>query len=58
MLFRSSQDQYLVVWHGDDDVGGLVDEELEIFGQRLGEVLIFADGFESGDLGAWDGTVE
>ena len=28
-------DEYLVVWHGDDDAGPLVDDEFEIFGQRL-----------------------
>ncbi len=27
--------EYLVVWFGDDDVGPLVDDELEVFGQRL-----------------------
>lgn len=26
--------EYLVVWSGDDDTGGLVDDEYEIFGQR------------------------
>lgn len=27
--------EYLVVWSGDDDSGALVDDEMEIFGQRL-----------------------
>ncbi len=27
--------EYLVVWEGDDNVGGLVQGENEIFGQRL-----------------------
>ncbi len=35
----------VVVWHGDDNTGGLVNNELEVFGQLLGGV-IFADGFE------------
>jgi hypothetical protein len=48
--------QYLVVWQGDDDTGGLVDLEYEIFGKMLG-VLPFSDGFESGDTGAWSTTV-
>jgi hypothetical protein len=26
---------YFVTWFGDDDVGGLMDEEIEIFGQFL-----------------------
>ncbi len=33
--YNGSDDEYLVVWYGDDDVGGLVDNEYEIFGQRL-----------------------
>jgi hypothetical protein len=48
--------QYLVVWCGDDNVGGLVNEEYEIFGRRLG-ILPFADGFESGDTSGWSTTV-
>jgi DNA-binding response OmpR family regulator len=27
--------EYLVVWQGDDDTGSLVDNEFEVFGQRL-----------------------
>jgi hypothetical protein len=33
-------------------VGGLVNNEFEIFGQRYHPVL-FADGFESASLDAW-----
>jgi hypothetical protein len=29
-------DEYLVVWHGDDQAPGLAENEYEIFGQRLG----------------------
>ncbi len=52
-------DQFLVAWEGDDDVDGLVDEEYEIFGQRLtGDPwLLFLDGFESGGTSAWSATV-
>ena len=32
---NSTEDEYLVVWYGDDNTGGLVDGEYEIFGQRL-----------------------
>ena len=28
-------DEYLVIWEGDDDTGTLVDDEVEIFGQRI-----------------------
>jgi hypothetical protein len=57
VAYDQTRDEYLVVWTGDDDVGGLVLGELEIFGQRLGATLIFADDFESGDAGAWDSVV-
>ena len=32
---NSTSNQYLVVWRGDDNTGALVDEEFEIYGQRL-----------------------
>jgi hypothetical protein len=48
--------QFLVVWSGDDNTGGLVDDEFEIFGKMLG-ILPFEDGFESGDTSAWSTTV-
>ncbi|MCB0153511.1 MAG: hypothetical protein KDF65_01850, partial [Anaerolineae bacterium] len=35
VAYNSAANQYLVVWHGDDDSGSLVDNELEVFGQRL-----------------------
>jgi hypothetical protein len=48
--------QYLATWNGDDNAGGLVQGEYEIFGKLLG-VLPFEDGFESGDTAAWSTTV-
>lgn len=48
--------QFLVAWHGDDNVGGLVESEYEIFIQRMDGMAIFVDDFESGDLSAWTGT--
>lgn len=46
-------DEYLVVWDGDDDVGGLIDGEIEIFGQYLdglgGEIGI--NDFRISDMG-------
>ncbi len=58
--YADGVDEFLVVWTGDDDVGGLVDDELEAFGQRLigDPFFIFADGFESGDTDAWDTTLD
>ena len=44
IAYNSEDNQYLVVWYGDDDSGSLVNGELEIFGQ-----LLNADGSETGD---------
>jgi hypothetical protein len=41
---NATDHRYLVVWQGDDDRGGAVDDELEIFAQ-----LVTADGVEIGD---------
>jgi hypothetical protein len=35
IAYNSQDNEYLVVWSGDDDTGSLVDEEFEIYGQRL-----------------------
>ena len=43
MAYNPTADEYLVSWWGDDDAGGLVDEEYEIYVQRLS-----ADGTEIG----------
>ena len=40
---NSTDNRYLVAWEGDDDTGPLVDNEIEIFAQRLG-----ANGAEDG----------
>jgi hypothetical protein len=32
---NATDNEFLVVWTGDDDTGGLVNDEFEIFGQRL-----------------------
>ena len=45
--------QALVAWQGDDDEGGQVDGEDEIFGELVLGNWIFVDGFESGDISAW-----
>jgi hypothetical protein len=39
--YNAQEDEYLVVWEGDDDTAPLVDDEFEIFGQ-----LMNADGTE------------
>lgn len=46
--------ELLVVWRGDDDTGGLVVGEWEIFGQRMRSAgPLRADGFEGGSVAAW-----
>jgi hypothetical protein len=35
VAYDSASNQYLVVWRGDDDAAPLVNDEYEIFGQRL-----------------------
>ncbi|MFQ5570044.1 MAG: T9SS type A sorting domain-containing protein [Rhodothermales bacterium] len=35
VTYNATYDEYLVVWLGDDDTSGLVENEFEIFGQRL-----------------------
>jgi hypothetical protein len=35
VAYNSAENEYLVVWQGDDDTGALVDEEFEIYGQRV-----------------------
>ncbi len=35
VAYNSIDNEYLVVWEGDDDIGPLVEGESEIFGQRL-----------------------
>ncbi|MBJ7455069.1 MAG: hypothetical protein JHC74_03315 [Thermoleophilia bacterium] len=36
VAYNSAADEYLVAWEGDDGTAPLVDDEFEIFGQRLG----------------------
>ena len=35
VAYNPMRNEYLVVWQGDDNVGGLVDNEFEIFSQRM-----------------------
>jgi len=45
VAYNSTDNEYLVVWYGDDNTAPLVDNELEIFAQRLKGV----DGTEVGE---------
>jgi len=46
VAYNSTDDEYLVVWQADDDIGALADDELEIYGQRVDA----ATGAEVGPL--------
>jgi hypothetical protein len=54
VAWNSRANQYLVTWHGDDDSGGLVDNEREAFGQLLTAeaTQIGSDDFRISDMGA------
>jgi hypothetical protein len=53
VAYNNAGNEYLVVWHGDDDIGGLVDEEYEIFGQQVSATgtEIGANDFRLSDMG-------
>jgi hypothetical protein len=59
VAWNSRANQYLVTWHGDDDSGGLVDNEREAFGQLLTAeaTQIGSDDFRISDMGA-DGDTQ
>ena len=53
VTYNPTSNEFLVVWDGDDDTGNLVNNELEIFGQRLTfkGVEIGPDDFRISDAG-------
>jgi Ca2+-binding RTX toxin-like protein len=56
IAYNSASNEFLVVWHGDDDTAPLINNELEIFGQRLGYsagnlVEIGTNDFRISDMG-------
>ncbi len=63
VAFNAVDDEYLVVWTGDDNPPGLVDNAFEVFGQRLdadpssfGEVG--TNDFRISDMGSFDGNID
>jgi hypothetical protein len=60
VVFNDTSNEYLVVWDGDDDSGGLLDNEFEIFGQRIdgdsGAEIGFND-FRISDMGGTGNAV-
>ena len=60
VAYNSTENEYLVVWRGDDNTGALVDEEFEIYGQRLNAasgVPLGANDFRLSDVGP-DGNAD
>ncbi len=58
VAYNSEDNEYLVVWQGDDDAGSLVDNELEIYGQRIDAETgaeVGTNDFRISDMGATDG---
>jgi hypothetical protein len=54
VAYNGVNNEYLVVWHGDDTTGPLVEDELEIFGQRLNAATgaqVGANDFRISDMG-------
>jgi hypothetical protein len=45
--------EFLVAWHGSDDIGGVAPSEHEVYVQRLRADFLFWDGFETGDTSGW-----
>jgi fibronectin type 3 domain-containing protein len=64
VTYNSTSSEYLIVWSGDDNTGALIDEELEIYGQRLNAVgtEVGPNDFRISDMGpdgdsAFDGEL-
>ncbi len=53
IAYDPTVDEYLVVWHGDDDAGALVNNEYEIYGQRVGSAggELGVNDFRISDMG-------
>ena len=49
--YNSAANEYLVAWEGDDDTAPVIDNELEIFGRRLGEPTLPGGGPTPGGAG-------
>ena len=60
VTYNSVQREFLVVWQGDDDTPPLVDEEYEVFGQRIDAASgaeVGANDFRVSDVGE-DGATD
>ena len=53
VAYSSKVNEYLVIWHGDNNIAGLVDEEFEIYGQRLSAAGVLVEGrVQLSDMGS------
>jgi hypothetical protein len=60
VVYNSTNDEYLVVWASDDNAGGLVNDEFEIFGQLVDAATgaeIGVNDFRISDMGP-DGNAD
>jgi len=60
VAWNATDNEFLVVWEGDDDSGSLVDGESEIFGQLIDGATGAEIGsdFRISDMGATDGSID
>jgi hypothetical protein len=61
VAYNPTNNEYLVVWSGEDDTGLLADNEFEIFGQRINAATgdqVGANDFRISDMGNMDGDSE
>jgi hypothetical protein len=59
VAYNSTNNEFLVVWQADDDTGSLIDNENEIWGQRINGATgaeVGTNDFRISDLGAADGS--
>ncbi len=58
VVYNGVSNEYLVVWRGEDNIGTLVDEEFEIFGQRLSSAgsAVGTNDFRISDMGPHGNT--
>jgi hypothetical protein len=60
VAYNSTDNEYLVVWEGDDNTAPLVDDEFEIFGQRINAATgaeVGINDFRISDMGPDGNTV-
>jgi len=57
VAWNSTDNEFLVVWEGEDNTGSLIDNEYEIYGQRISDAGAEVGGdLRLSDMGATDGS--